>query len=59
MRRSNTACPLVWATTAVVLGLVLVCAAGPFWSITASAQGTLSGSTAVTVSISDFDFSDA
>jgi len=57
MRRSSTACPLVWATTAVVLGIVLVCAAGTFWSVTASAQGTLSGSTAVTVSISNFDFS--
>lgn len=57
MRRSSTACLLVWATPVVVLGMVLVCAAGTFWSVAASAQGTLSGSTAVTVSISNFDFS--
>jgi len=57
MRRSSTACLLVWATTVVVLGIVLVCAAGPFWSVEAFAQGTLSGSTAVTVSISNLDFS--
>lgn len=57
MRRSSTACLFVWATTVAVLGVVLVCAAGRFGSVAAFAQGTLSGSTAVTVSISNFDFS--
>jgi len=57
MRRSSTACLLVWATTVVGLGVVLVCAAGRYVSVAAFAQGTLSGSSAVTVSMSNFDFS--
>ena len=57
MRRSGTARPLVWATTTVVLGIVLACTAGGFPSVAAFAQGTLSGFTAVTASISNLDFS--
>jgi hypothetical protein len=57
MRRGSTACPLVWATTTVVLGMVLACTAGSFLSVGAFAQGTLSGFTAVTASISNLDFS--
>lgn len=57
MRRGSTACTLVWATTTVVLGMVLACTAGSFWSVAAFAQGTLSGFTAVTASISNLDLS--